>query len=89
LAWQAHLVRKDGLYISLISDNATKWKDKGTRPLPPLSLAELRAIVTSPRWRLSVDAALVDESNSLFVPRPTQTISDPPTGPTSPSGSPS
>jgi hypothetical protein len=86
---QAHLVRKDGLYISLISDNATKWKDKGTRPLPPLSLAELRTIVTSPHWRLSVDAALVDESNSLFVPRPTQTISDPPAGPTSPSGSPS
>jgi hypothetical protein len=66
---QAHLVRADGLYISLISDNGKYWKDHGTQAQPPLSLAQLRAIVTSPRWQHKVDADLVDRSAQLFVPR--------------------
>lgn len=84
---QAHLVRADGLYISLISDNGKYWKDDGTRAQPPLSLAQLRAIVTSPRWQHKVDADLVDRSAQLFVPHTPPPSSTPPGTPSSPSSS--
>ncbi|GAA3596735.1 hypothetical protein [Kribbella ginsengisoli] len=59
---QANLARADGLNLNLIAVN--------TDPAhPAITLAQLRAIATSPRWQLKLDQAFIDESEKLFRPR--------------------
>lgn len=74
---QANLYREDGLIITLLSENREEY-NPGTSPSrPPLSLAQLKAVVTSPRWQREVDPALVDGATGLFTPRPLTQPSSP------------
>ena len=67
---QASLYRKDGLIITLLSENREEYNPDTSPTRPPLSLAQLKAIVLSPRWQRHLDAALVDGAGGLFTPRP-------------------
>jgi len=74
---QANLYRKDGLVITLLSENREEY-NPGTSPSrPPLSLAQLKAVVISPRWQRQVDPALVDGATGLFTPLPLTQPSSP------------
>jgi hypothetical protein len=59
---QANLTHKDGFTLHLIAVNTTPAK-------PAITLAQLKAIATDPRWQLKVDQALIDRSERLFRPR--------------------
>lgn len=51
IEWWATLERSDGLQIDLRQNNAVGEKDvPATRPEPPLTVAQMEAIVTSDRW---------------------------------------
>ncbi|HEX6328222.1 MAG TPA: hypothetical protein VFZ72_16770 [Jiangellaceae bacterium] len=51
IEWWATLERPDGLEIHLQQNNALGEKDvPATRPLPPLTVEQMEAIVTSDRW---------------------------------------
>ncbi len=47
----ADLLQPDGLRVVVMEFNSTAQGTAATRPLPVLTLAQLRAIVTSPLWR--------------------------------------
>lgn len=59
---QANLTRKDGLNLNLIAVNTTPDR-------PAITLAQLQAIATSPRWQQKLDQSFIDRSSRLFVPR--------------------
>jgi hypothetical protein len=51
IEWWATLERPDGLQIDLRQNNAVGEKDvPATRPEPPLTVEQMKAIVTSDRW---------------------------------------
>ncbi|MFJ7155129.1 hypothetical protein ACIQUQ_09315 [Streptomyces sp. NPDC101118] len=55
--WRATLATKDGYLIDANEHNAAAEKDSGiTRPNPPLTMARMKALVTSDKWH----AALAD-----------------------------
>ncbi|WP_020580122.1 hypothetical protein [Actinopolymorpha alba] len=65
--WSARLLRKDGMSIFLSENNAPAQKGAPeSRPTPPLTLAQLEAIVTSPSWQAKLDAEYVKEAERLF-----------------------
>ncbi len=47
----ADLLQPDGLRVVVMEFNSTAQGTAATRPLPVLTLAQLRAIVTSPLWK--------------------------------------
>ena len=47
----ADLIQPNGLRVVIMEFNSTAQGTAATRPLPVLSLAQLRAIVTSPLWK--------------------------------------
>ncbi|MFJ4468904.1 hypothetical protein ACIP2X_15630 [Streptomyces sp. NPDC089424] len=56
--WRAELVTPEGQQVSVSEWNAEAEKDAPiTRPQPPLSLAQLKAVATSSRWLPLVPAA--------------------------------
>ncbi|WBQ05878.1 hypothetical protein [Kribbella sp. CA-293567] len=59
---QANLIRKDGLNLNLIAVNTAPAE-------PAVTMAQLRAIATSPRWQLQLDQAFITKSAGLFTPR--------------------
>jgi hypothetical protein len=80
------LDRRDGLHITLNADNSEQDKGTATRPAPPLSMEQLRAIVTNPRWNLRVDESFAREAAPLFTPVPARPpVSIPPVTSPSPS----
>ncbi|GAA0612633.1 hypothetical protein HPO96_22850 [Kribbella sandramycini] len=79
---EARIKQQDGWILTVRSDNATTWKGAGTRPEPPLSQDQLRAIVLSLRWQQQVPAELVAAAAPLFVPTSMPVI--PPHTPSSP-----
>jgi hypothetical protein len=66
---QANLARKDGLNLNLLAVNYEQDNPNTSPSRPPVSLAELKAIATSPRWQLKLDQAFLDSADDLFVPR--------------------
>ncbi|MBM9505242.1 hypothetical protein [Actinacidiphila acididurans] len=55
--WMAEFRTASGALVSVSEWNAPQEKDAGvTRPNPPLSPAQLAAIVTSPAWQRVIDA---------------------------------
>jgi hypothetical protein len=81
IAWRSTLDRRDGAQIVLMQDYDHEVKGDG---IPPLPVEAMRAIVTSPRWRLRVDAAFATAAEPLFEPRPPA----PPSSPTTTTASP-
>ncbi|MGW5359576.1 hypothetical protein [Actinopolymorpha pittospori] len=66
--WSAALLRKDGLMVRLWENNGPEEKGPETRANPPLTTAQLEAIVTSPVWQAKVDADVVRRAAPLFTP---------------------
>ncbi|GAB3420533.1 hypothetical protein [Flindersiella endophytica] len=64
----ASLVHPNGLSIYLVEDNSRTGKGPISRPEPALTLRQLEAIVTSPRWKEQVSADLVNRAEPLFQP---------------------
>jgi hypothetical protein len=73
---QANLSRKDGLTVDLMVTDTQPAK-------PALTLAQVKAIVVSPRWQPQLDQSFLDRSEHLFKPRPVT----PPSAPSSPGAS--
>ncbi len=59
---QANLTRKDGFSLDLIAYN-------NAPDHPAITLPQLQAIATSPRWQPRLDQAFVAKSEHLFRPR--------------------
>jgi hypothetical protein len=63
----AALLRRDGLQIFLWENNSSAEKDAPeTRSTPPLTLEQLKAIVSSPVWQNQLDAEYVKRAEKLF-----------------------
>lgn len=77
---QANLYRKDGLVIALLAENREQYNPNTSPTRAPLTLAQLKAVVLSPRWQQQLDPAFVEGAAGLFTPRP----NDPPSVPTTP-----
>lgn len=65
---EAWLMDKDGRLLTVRSDNAKTRKGPGTRPEPPLSLAQLRAVALDPLWQQHVSPDLNAAAAKLFTP---------------------
>ncbi|ADB30560.1 hypothetical protein Kfla_1459 [Kribbella flavida DSM 17836] len=66
--YEAWLMDKDGWLLTVRSDNAETWKGPGTRPEPPLSLAQLRTVALDPLWQQHVSPDLTAAAAKLFTP---------------------
>lgn len=68
-SWQVALLRPDGAQITVIETPL----QGSHQSRPPLSIDELKTIVTSDHWRMRVPAAVADHDKSLFTPTPMPT----------------
>jgi hypothetical protein len=67
--WFATLTRPDGVSILIIEGNAAEKEGvPPSRPTPPLSAGQLKAILTSPTWQAKLDPAYVARAEHLFKP---------------------
>lgn len=65
----ATLARPDGLVFGFAENNsAGVEKSPETRPTPPLTLAQVKAIALSPTWQTKLDAEYVKQAEKLFRP---------------------
>jgi hypothetical protein len=67
--WSVSAFRPDGIQVELIEWNAPTPKDSAaTRVDPPLTIAQLTTIATSPKWSATVPAATAAADAKLFIP---------------------
>jgi hypothetical protein len=67
------VLRRDGLHITVMAENVyTPWNqqhsDKATRPTPPLTMDELRAVALSAPWSLTVAQDLAAQAKQQIAP---------------------
>jgi hypothetical protein len=69
LEWVVAAQRTDGVNVTVTEFNAPAEKGEAevSRPVPPFSIHELKAVVTNPTWRAKVSPAEADAAAHLFT----------------------
>lgn len=70
IEWDVSVRRTDGVVVDVTEWNSPQEKKESaqTRPRPPFTMAELRAIAESPQWQVSVPRAAARQAAHLFRP---------------------